>query len=93
MQVLVQVTLDGSNFNFPKFSISQSEIPVPIFSSIQLSKFTHNLSNIRSLKVLDLLQFGSRDIIFIVFHSRSLKVIIHTFIEVPNYFLMDLPGS
>jgi hypothetical protein len=49
------ITLDGSNFDLSKFLISRSEIPVPIFSSIRLSKFTLNLLNVRSLEVLDLL--------------------------------------
>ena len=31
---ILQVTLDGSNFDLLKFLISRSEIPVPIFSPI-----------------------------------------------------------
>jgi hypothetical protein len=46
------VTLDNSNFDLSKFSISRSEIPVPIFFPIYLSKFTLDLSNFGSLEVI-----------------------------------------
>jgi hypothetical protein len=66
----LQVTLDNSNFDLSKW------IPVPIFITYLLSisrtfdptKFSISRSD-----------FGSREINFIIFHSRSLAVIIHAF--------------
>ena len=55
----LQVTLDGSNSDLSKFSISRSETAVPFFYSIKLSKFTPYLSNFRSLEVL---YFSNQDL-------------------------------
>ena len=51
-EFIIQVTLDGSNSDLSKFSISQSKTAVPFFNSIKLSKFTPYLENFRSLEVL-----------------------------------------
>ena len=53
-KIIIQVTLDGSNSDLSKFSISLSKTAVPFFLSILQSKFTPDLSNFRSLEVLNL---------------------------------------
>ena len=69
-QSLIQVTLDGSNSDLSKFSISRSKTAVPFFS-------LYNKANLlpisRSSQSLELSP-GSRYTHFIVFHSQSLEV-------------------
>ena len=52
--IVIQATLDGSNSDLSKFSIRRSKTAVPFFFSIKQSKFTPDLSNSRSLEVLNL---------------------------------------
>jgi hypothetical protein len=80
----LQVTLDNSNFDLSKWNPGPDFFP---YTTKQIYSRTFDLSKF-SISRSD---FGSRDINFIVFHSRSLEVIIHTF--TPNYFLVNLPGS
>jgi hypothetical protein len=63
------VTLDNSNFDLSKWN------PGPDFFPY-MTKQIYSRSLERSISRSD---FESRDINFIVFHSRYLEVIIHTF--------------
>ena len=89
----IQVTLDGSNSDLSKFSISRSETAVLFFYSIKPSKFTPYLSNFRSLEVLYLSNQDLGPVThFIVFYSPSLEVgsLVHTS-QACNYHTC-LPG-
>ena len=75
---LIQVTLDGSNSDLSKFSISRSKAAVPFFFlyiTKQIYSRSLELPISRSSQSLELSP-GSHYTHFIVFHSQSLEVLI-----------------